>query len=170
MPVIDDVKTRGRNGKALLVGGVDVMEIVRGTAAAADSIKAVAEKPPRRSLARARSLRSISANRRSSAAQSLLSLQALTKRSSAGVRTGLPSPGCDPERDHGSDETGLSDRRRSSWRACMVGFRHEGAWVRLAGSSFIIPTGGVNSHNIGEFIAAPFIHGRLGLPEGSRQF
>ena len=40
--VLDDAKDAVATAKALLVGGVDVMEITFRTAAAADSIKAVA--------------------------------------------------------------------------------------------------------------------------------
>ena len=41
--VLDDAKDAVATAKALLAGGVDVMEITFRTAAAADSIKAVAE-------------------------------------------------------------------------------------------------------------------------------
>ena len=44
--VLDDVKDAVATAKALLAGGVDVMEITFRTAAAADSIKAVAENCP----------------------------------------------------------------------------------------------------------------------------
>ena len=44
--VLDDVKDAVTTAKALLAGGVDVMEITFRTAAAADSIKAVAESCP----------------------------------------------------------------------------------------------------------------------------
>ena len=86
--VLDDAKDAVATAKALLAGGVDVMEITFRTAAAADSIKAVAESW----LARARSLRSNSAKRLSSAARSLSFLRALTRKSSAGAwKTALPS-------------------------------------------------------------------------------
>lgn len=44
--VLDNVKDAIPTAKALLAGGVDVMEITFRTAAAADSIKAVAENCP----------------------------------------------------------------------------------------------------------------------------
>ena len=44
--VLDDAKDAVETAKALLAGGVDVMEITFRTAAAADSIKAVAESCP----------------------------------------------------------------------------------------------------------------------------
>ena len=44
--VLDDVKDAVATANALLAGGVDVMEITFRTAAAADSIKAVAENCP----------------------------------------------------------------------------------------------------------------------------
>ena len=44
--VLDDAKDAVATAKALLAGGVDVMEITFRTAAAADSIKAVAESCP----------------------------------------------------------------------------------------------------------------------------
>ena len=44
--VLDDAKDAVATAKALLAGGVDVMEITFRTAAAADSIKAVAENCP----------------------------------------------------------------------------------------------------------------------------
>ena len=45
--VLDDAKDAVATANALLAGGVDVMEITFRTAAAADSIKAVAESCPR---------------------------------------------------------------------------------------------------------------------------
>ena len=44
--VLDDAKDAVATARALLAGGVDVMEITFRTAAAADSIKAVAESCP----------------------------------------------------------------------------------------------------------------------------
>ena len=44
--VLDDAKDAVATAKALLAGGVDVMEITFRTAAAADSIKAAAESCP----------------------------------------------------------------------------------------------------------------------------
>ena len=79
--VLDDVKDAVATAKALLAGGVDVMEITFRTAAAADSIKAVAENCPDMLVGAG----SISAKKPSSAAQNLLSLRALTRKSSAGA-------------------------------------------------------------------------------------
>ena len=59
--VLDDAKDAVPTAKALLAGGVDVMEITFRTAAAADSIRAVSARIC--SSARARSSRSRSASR-----------------------------------------------------------------------------------------------------------
>lgn len=79
--VLDDAADAVPTAKALLAGGVDVMEITFRTAAAADSITAVAKECPDMFVARARSSRSSSARRPSPAAQSSSSPRATARRS-----------------------------------------------------------------------------------------
>lgn len=63
----------------------------------------------------------------------------------------------DPDRDHGRDEARPQGREVLPGRCLWRSVRHEGP-VRPFGGIKFIPTGGVNGQNIGEFIAAPFIH------------
>lgn len=59
--------------------------------------------------------------------------------------------------NHGSHEAGTERRKVLPSRRVWRTFCHEGALGPFGGIKFI-PTGGVNTQNIGEFIAAPFIH------------
>ena len=89
--VLDDAKDAVATAKALLAGGVDVMEITFRTAAAADSIKAVAESCPDMLVGAGTVITLDSAARPSSAARSSSLPPALTRKSSAGAwKTALP--------------------------------------------------------------------------------
>ena len=89
--VLDDAKDAVATAKALLAGGVDVMEITFRTAAAADSIKAVAENCPDMLVGAGTVITLEQCKKPSSAAQSSSLRPALTKRSSAGAWT-MASP------------------------------------------------------------------------------
>lgn len=89
--VLDDAKDAVATAKALLAGSVDVMEITFRTAAAADSIKAVAESCPDMLVGAGTVITLEQCKKPSSAAQNLSSRRALTKKSSAGAwKTALP--------------------------------------------------------------------------------
>ena len=158
--VIDDAKDAVPAAKALLAGGVDVMEITFRTAAAADAIKAVAEHCPDMLVG----------------AGTVITLDQCRKAAECGARF-IVAPGFDEEvvrwcvEDHIAVTPGCVTP--SEIMAAMklglkvVKFFPAGVYGGLSamkalsgpfGGIKFIPTGGVNGQNIGEFIAAPFIH------------
>ena len=158
--VLDDVKDAVATAKALLAGGVDVMEITFRTAAAADSIKAVAENCPDMLVG----------------AGTVITLDQCKKAVECGAKF-IVSPGFDEEVVRWYVERSVPITpgcvTPSEIMAAMklgltvVKFFPAGVYGGLSamkallgpfGGIKFIPTGGVNSHNIGEFIAAPFIH------------
>ena len=158
--VLDDVKDAVATAKALLAGGVDVMEITFRTAAAADSIKAVAESCPDMLVG----------------AGTVITLDQCKKAVECGAKF-IVSPGFDEEVVRWCVERSVPITpgcvTPSEIMAAMklgltvVKFFPAGVYGGLSamkalsgpfGGIKFIPTGGVNSHNIGEFIAAPFIH------------
>ena len=157
--VLDDVKDAVATAKALLAGGVDVMEITFRTAAA-DSIKAVAENCPDMLVG----------------AGTVITLEQCKKAVECGAKF-IVSPGFDEEVVRWCVERSVPITpgcvTPSEIMAAMklgltvVKFFPAGVYGGLSamkalsgpfGGIKFIPTGGVNSHNIGEFIAAPFIH------------
>ena len=158
--VLDDAKDAVATAKALLAGGVDVMEITFRTAAAADSIKAVAE-----------NCRDMLVG-----AGTVITLEQCKQAVECGARF-IVSPGFDDEVVRWCVENGIAVTpgcvTPSEIRAAMklgltvVKFFPAGVYGGLSamkalsgpfGGIKFIPTGGVNGQNIGEFIAAPFIH------------
>ena len=158
--VLDDVKDAVATAKALLAGGVDVMEITFRTAAAADSIKAVAENCPDMLVGEG----------------TIITLDQCKKAVECGAKF-IVSPGFDEEVVRWCVERSVPITpgcvTPSEIMAAMklgltvVKFFPAGVYGGLSamkalsdpfGGIKFIPTGGVNSHNIGEFIAAPFIH------------
>ncbi len=158
--VLDDVKDAVATAKALLAGGVDVMEITFRTAAAADSIKAVAENCPDMLVG----------------AGTVITLDQCKKAVECGAKF-IVSPGFDEEVVRWCVERSVPITPgcvtpREIMAAMKLGltvvkFFPAGVYGGLSamkalsgpfGGIKFIPTGGVNSHNIGEFIAAPFIH------------
>ena len=158
--VLDDVKDAVATANALLAGGVDVMEITFRTAAAADSIKAVAENCPDMLVG----------------AGTVITLEQCKKAVECGAKF-IVSPGFDEEVVRWCVERSVPITpgcvTPSEIMAAMklgltvVKFFPAGVYGGLSamkalsgpfGGIKFIPTGGVNSHNIGEFIAAPFIH------------
>ena len=157
--VLDDVKDAVATAKALLAGGVDVMEITFRTAAA-DSIKAVAENCPDMLVG----------------AGTVITLEQCKQAVECGAKF-IVSPGFDEEVVRWCVERSVPITpgcvTPSEIMAAMklgltvVKFFPAGVYGGLSamkalsgpfGGIKFIPTGGVNSHNIGEFIAAPFIH------------
>ena len=158
--VLDDVKDAVATAKALLAGGVDVMEITFRTAAAADSIKAVAENCPDMLVG----------------AGTVITLEQCKQAVECGAKF-IVSPGFDEEVVRWCVERSVPITpgcvTPSEIMAAMklgltvVKFFPAGVYGGLSamkalsgpfGGIKFIPTGGVNSHNIGEFIAALFIH------------
>ena len=149
--VLDDVKDAVATANALLAGGVDVMEITFRTAAAADSIKAVAENCPDMLVG----------------AGTVITLEQCKKAVECGAKF-IVSPGFDEEVVRWCVENGIAVTPGCVTPSeTVVKFFPAGVYGGLSamkalsgpfGGIKFIPTGGVNSHNIGEFIAAPFIH------------
>ena len=158
--VLDDVKDAVATAKALLAGGVDVMEITFRTAAAADSIKAVAENCPDMLVG----------------AGTVITLEQCKQAVECGAKF-IVSPGFDEEVVRWCVERSVPITpgcvTPSEIMAAMklgltvVKFFPAGVYGGLSAMKALsgpfcgikfIPTGGMNSHNIGEFIAAPFIH------------
>ena len=158
--VLDDAKDAVATAKALLAGGVDVMEITFRTAAAADSIKAVTENCPDILVG----------------AGTVITLEQCKKAVDCGAKF-IVSPGFDEEVVRWCVEIGIIVTpgcvTPSEIMAAMklglnvVKFFPAGVYGGLSamkalsgpfGGVKFIPTGGVNVQNIGEFIAAPFIY------------
>ena len=158
--VLDDAKDAVATAKALLAGGVDVMEITFRTAAAADSIKAVAE-----------NCRDMLVG-----AGTVITLEQCKQAVECGAKF-IVSPGFDEEVVRWCVENGIAVTpgcvTPSEIMAAMklgltvVKFFPAGVYGGLSamkalsgpfGGIKFIPTGGVNGQNIGDFIAAPFIH------------
>ena len=141
MPVVvlDDAKDAVATAKALLAGGVDVMEITFRTAAAADSIKAVAENCPDMLVG----------------AGTVITLEQCKKAVECGAKF-IVAPGFDEEVVRWCVDNGVAVTP-----GCVTPTEIMAAMKALSGpfgGIKFIPTGGVNTQNIGEFIAAPFIH------------
>ena len=158
--VLDDAKDAIPTAKALLAGGVDVMEITFRTAAAVDSIKAVSENCPEMLVG----------------AGTVITLDQCKQALECGAKF-IVSPGFDPEVVAWCVErnvpitpgcvTPTEIMAAMKLGLNVVKFFPAGVYGGLSamkalsgpfGGIKFIPTGGVNGQNIGEFIAAPFIH------------
>ena len=158
--VLEDAKDAVPTAKAMLAGGIDVMEITFRTAAAADSIKAVAQECPDMVVG----------------AGTVINLEQCKLAVECGAKF-IVAPGFDEEVVRWCVERSVPITpgcvTPSEIMAAMklgltvVKFFPAGVYGGLSamkalsgpfGGIKFIPTGGVNSHNIGEFIAAPFIH------------
>lgn len=158
--VLDDAKDAVPTAKALLAGGIDVMEITLRTAAALDSIKAVCAEVPEMLVG----------------AGTVLNLEQAKKVVEAGGKF-IVSPGFDEEMVKWCVENGVTVTpgcvTPSEIMAAMklgltiLKFFPANVYGGLTamkglsgpfGGVKFIPTGGVNGQNIGEYAAAPFIH------------
>ena len=158
--VLDDARDAAATADALAAGGVDVMEITFRTAAAAASIQAVAESCPDMLVG----------------AGTVITLEQCKRAVDCGARF-IVSPGFDEEVVRWCVENGVAVTPgcvtpTEIMAAMQLGLRvvkffPAGVYGGLSamkalsgpfGGIKFIPTGGVNGQNIGEFIAAPFIH------------
>ncbi|MBP3634720.1 MAG: bifunctional 4-hydroxy-2-oxoglutarate aldolase/2-dehydro-3-deoxy-phosphogluconate aldolase [Oscillospiraceae bacterium] len=158
--VLDKVEDAVPTAKAMMAGGIDVMEITFRTAAAPESIKAVAEQCPDMFVG----------------AGTIITLEQCKKAVEMGakfivapgfnrevvawcVENNVPvTPGCvTPTEIMAAMELGLK----------VVKFFPANVYGGLTamkslaapfGGIKFIPTGGVNAQNLGEYISAPFIH------------
>ena len=158
--VLDDAKDAVPTAQAMLAGGIDVMEITFRTAAAADSIRAVAENCPDMLVG----------------AGTVLNLEQCRLAVEMGARF-IVSPGFDPQvvdwcLSHGVSVTPGCVTPTEITAAVNRGLKvvkffpanvYGGlsAMKNLSGPFVgikFIPTGGVNAGNVREYIEAPFIH------------
>lgn len=158
--VLEDAKDAVATAEALLAGGVDVMEITFRTAAAADSIRAVAEQCPDMLVG----------------AGTVITLEQCRQAVECGAKF-IVAPGFDEEVvrwcvEHQVPVTPGCVTPTEIMAAMKLGLRvvkffPAGVYGGLSamkalsgpfGGIRFIPTGGVNGQNIGEFLAAPFVH------------
>ena len=158
--VLDDAKDTVPTAKALLAGGVNVMEITFRTAAAADSIKAVAESCPKMLVG----------------AGTVVTLDQCKNALGYGAKF-IVSPGFDPEVVSWCVERNVPITpgcvTLTEIMAAMklglnvVKFFPAGVYGGLKamkalsapfGSVRFIPTGGVDAKNLKEYLEAPFVH------------
>ena len=158
--VLDDAADAVPTAKALLAGGVDVMEITLRTAAAADSITAVAKECPDMFVG----------------AGTVITLEQCKKAVACGAKF-IVSPGYSEEVvswcvEHGIAVTPGCVTPTEIMAAMKLGLRvvkffpanvYGGLTAMKSlsgpfGGIRFIPTGGVNAQNLGEFIAAPYVH------------
>lgn len=158
--VLDDAKDAIPTARALLAGGVDVMEITFRTAAAADSIKAVAESCPKMLVG----------------AGTVVTLDQCKNALGYGAKF-IVSPGFDPEVVSWCVErnvpitpgcvTPTEIMAAMKLGLNVVKFFPAGVYGGLKamkalsapfGSVRFIPTGGVDAKNLKEYLEAPFVH------------
>ena len=158
--VLEDAKDAVPTAKAMLAGGIDVMEITFRTAAAADSIKAVAQECPDMVVG----------------AGTVINLEQCKLAVECGAKF-IVSPGYDEETvawccDNGIPVTPGCVTPTEIMMALKHGLKvlkffpanvYGGlsALKSLAGpfgGVKFIPTGGVNAQNLAEFISSPYIH------------
>ena len=160
MVVIEDAKDAVPTARALLAGGVDVMEITFRTAAAADSIRAVAQECPDMLVG----------------AGTVMDLAQCKYAVELGARF-IVSAGLDEEVVRWCVENGVPvtpgiATPTEIMAAMKLGLRtlkffpanvYGGLPAMKAlsgpfGNIKFIPTGGINAQNLSEYISAPFIH------------
>lgn len=158
--VLDDAADAVPTAKALLAGGVDVMEITFRTAAAADSIEAVAKECPDMLVG----------------AGTVITLEQCKNAVARGAKF-IVSPGFNEEIvvwciEHGVGVTPGCVTPTEIMAAMSHGLKvvkffpanvYGGLSAMKAlsgpfGGIKFIPTGGVNDKNLAEYISAPFIH------------
>ena len=158
--VLEDAKDAVPTAKAMLAGGIDVMEITFRTAAAADSIKAVAQECPDMVVG----------------AGTVINLEQCKLAVECGAKF-IVSPGYDEETVAWCCDNGIPVTLGCvTPTEIMMALKHGlkvlkffpanvygglSAIKSLAGpfgGVKFIPTGGVNAQNLAEFISSPYIH------------
>ena len=158
--VLENAKDAVPTAKAMVAGGIDVMEITFRTAAAADSIKAVSENCPEMLVG----------------AGTVVTLEQCKKAVASGAKF-IVAPGFDEEVVRWCVENNVPVTpgcvTPTEIMAAMklglkvVKFFPAGVYGGLPamkalsgpfGGIKFIPTGGVNAQNLAEYISAPFIH------------
>ena len=152
--VLDKAEDAVPTAKAMLAGGIDVMEITFRTAAAADSIKAVAEQCPDMFVGAGTIITLDQCKKAVDMGAKFIVAPGFNREVVAWcVENNIPvTPGCvTPTEIMGAMEFGLKVIK--FFPANVYG----GLTAPFGGIKFI-PTGGVNAQNLGEYISAPFIH------------
>ena len=158
--VLEHAKDAVPTAKAMVAGGIDVMEITFRTAAAADSIRAVSENCPEMLVG----------------AGTVITLEQCKKAVASGAKF-IVAPGFDEEVVRWCVENNVPVTpgcvTPTEIMAAMklglkvVKFFPAGVYGGLSamkalsgpfGGIKFIPTGGVNAQNLAEYISAPFIH------------
>lgn len=158
--VLENAKDAVPTAKAMVAGGIDVMEITFRTAAAADSIKAVSEGCPEMLVG----------------AGTVITLEQCKKAVESGAKF-IVAPGFDEEVVRWCVEnnvpvtpgcvTPTEIMVAMKLGLKVVKFFPAGVYGGLSamkalsgpfGGIKFIPTGGVNAQNLAEYISAPFIH------------
>lgn len=158
--VLDKAEDAVPTAKAMIAGGIDVMEITFRTAAAADSIRAVAKECPEMLVG----------------AGTVINLEQCRLAVDCGAKF-IVSPGYDEETVAWCVENGVTVTPGCvTPTEIMMAKKHGlevlkffpanvygglGALKALAGpfpGTKFIPTGGVNQQNLGEFAASPVVH------------
>lgn len=158
--VLENAQDAVPTAKAMVAGGIDVMEITFRTAAAADSIKAVSENCPEMLVG----------------AGTVVTLEQCKKAVASGAKF-IVAPGFDEEVVRWCVENNVPVTpgcvTPTEIMAAMklglkvVKFFPAGVYGGLSamkalsgpfGGIKFIPTGGVNAQNLAEYISAPFIH------------
>ena len=158
--VLDDVKDAVPTARALLAGGVDVVEITFRTAAAADSIRAVRESCPEMLVG----------------AGTVITLDQCKQALECGAKF-IVSPGFDPEVVSWCAERNVpitpgcvtpTEIMAAMKRGLIVvkffpagvygGLKAMKALSAPFGGIKFIPTGGVDAKNLKEYLEAPFVH------------
>ena len=137
--VLENAKDAVPTAKAMVAGGIDVMEITFRTAAAADSIKAVSEGCPEMLVG----------------AGTVITLEQCKKAVESGAKF-IVAPGFDEEVVRWCVEHNVPVTP-----GCVTPSEIMAAMKALSGpfgGIKFIPTGGVNAQNLAEYISAPFIH------------
>lgn len=158
--VLDDAKDAVPTAKALLAGGVDVMEITFRTAAAADSIKAVSESCPDM-LVGAGTVVTLDQCKQAleCGAQFIVSPGLDPEVVSWCVERNVPiTPGCvTPTEIIAAMKLGLNVVKFFP-AGVYGGLKAMKALAAPFGRIKFIPTGGVEAKNLKEYLEAPFVH------------
>ena len=158
--VLDDAKDAVNTAKALLAGGIDVMEITFRTAAAADSIRAVAAEVPEMFVGAGTVITLEQAKLAVECGAKFIVAPGFNEEVVAWcVKNNIPvTPGCvTPTEIMMAIKYGLKVVKFFPANV-YGGLKAIKALAGPFGSMKFIPTGGVSQENMEEFLTSPFIH------------